>query len=284
MMSFIRQKLVNIDWTSRKFRLPLYGPGLVLEVGSGGNPHPFSDVLVEKYLEDTHRFAQLKVDRPLVLADATNLPFKDSAFSYSLAFHVLEHIENPARFLDEQCRVSLGGYLETPNALYERISPYAMHLLEIMLRGEELVIRKKSAPMELDPISQSRLLDSDNEWLRLFRMNPRRFHVCHEWQSNIRFSILNDKQSLRWFSSKEHVDASLVAASRSQSPKATVIRDVAYPLIKKLRQRKFDLTDLLECIECRSSLRYAKTEYVCLNDKCGARFSAHPFPNFCSPL
>ena len=75
---------------------------LVLEIGSGDRPNPRSDVLVDRYIEDnTERGGDLRIDRPLIVADAQELPFKDGAFDYIVCFHILEHMPDPAQFLRE---------------------------------------------------------------------------------------------------------------------------------------------------------------------------------------
>ena len=127
----IRGKLA---WSMRKLRLPIKRTHTVLEVGSGGNPHPMSDVLMEKFVDNTHRLRAIRIDRQTVLADACRMPFRDQSFDYIIAFHVLEHVATPEAFLEEMMRVGKAGYIETPNALYERIRPLNMHLLEVAER------------------------------------------------------------------------------------------------------------------------------------------------------
>ena len=86
---------------------------LVLEVGSGDDPCPRADVLVDKYLdESSEREANrsLLVDRPLVIAEGEHLPFRDKSFDFVIASHVLEHTDNPRRFLKELVRVSKRGF------------------------------------------------------------------------------------------------------------------------------------------------------------------------------
>ncbi len=115
----------RIAWALRKIVLPIGIRDLVLDVGSGGNPHPAADVILDKYIDPIHRQgAQLRSDRPLVLADAGKMPFRDKAFDFVVAFHVLEHVRDPRAFLEELQRVGKAGYIETPNVFFERIVPY----------------------------------------------------------------------------------------------------------------------------------------------------------------
>jgi len=71
--------------------------GLVLEIGSGDNPNPLSNVLVDRFLgaDNRERGGDLVVDRPFVVADAHHLPFRDGAFAYAICSHILEHMDDP---------------------------------------------------------------------------------------------------------------------------------------------------------------------------------------------
>lgn len=44
--------------------------------------------------------------RPTIIADAQNLPFKNGSFKITKASHVIEHLENPAKALEEWVRVT----------------------------------------------------------------------------------------------------------------------------------------------------------------------------------
>src|SRR5437870_3247712 len=95
----------RICWSLRKVQLPIKPSDLVLDVGSGSNPHPAADILLERYIDTKHRYDQLVADRPIVLGDACKMPFRDKAFDYIIAFHVLEHVRTPETFLKELVRV-----------------------------------------------------------------------------------------------------------------------------------------------------------------------------------
>ena len=136
----------SVKWGIRRLRIPVSRNSLVLEVGSGGNPYPRANVLLDAYDETRERhWEPLVHDRPTVLAFVENLPFKDKTFDFVIASHVLEHTPDPERFLAELQRVAHAGYIETPDAFMERINPYKDHRLEVTLRGDCLVIRKKHA-------------------------------------------------------------------------------------------------------------------------------------------
>jgi SAM-dependent methyltransferase len=88
----------------------------VLDIGSGGDPFPYSTHLVDRYLEPTpHRNATLARDvRPLISADIQSLPFLDKSFSFIYCSHVLEHVDDPIETCKEIIRVGQGGFIETP--------------------------------------------------------------------------------------------------------------------------------------------------------------------------
>mgnify|MGYP001452628288 FL=1 len=97
------QSIINkIKWSLRRLNLNIKTEALVLEVGSGGNPYPRSNVLLDAYEETRERHWDALVnDRPTVLSFGENLPFKDKAFDYVIAAHVLEHTPHPEKFLRE---------------------------------------------------------------------------------------------------------------------------------------------------------------------------------------
>ena len=113
-----------------RFDLNIKKSDRVLEVGGGHNPHPRSNVVVDKFVDSNyHRSANIKVlrNQQFMQADGENLPFKDKEFDYVICNQVLEHVENPARFLSEQFRVAKRGYIETPSLLGELLTTRDSH-------------------------------------------------------------------------------------------------------------------------------------------------------------
>lgn len=116
---------------------------LVLDLGSGHNPHPRADVLADKFLlDDTERSGQavmLLPDKTFLVADACALPFKARAFDFVISSHVAEHIEDVDRFCAELNRVSPGGYLETPSKLAEMLRHAPNHRWYVSIRDGQLI-------------------------------------------------------------------------------------------------------------------------------------------------
>lgn len=270
----------RIAWSLRKASLPIKSSDLVLDVGSGSNPHPAADVLLERYVNPKHRYDAMVVDRPTVLADACKMPFRDKAFDYSLAFHVLEHLRDPAAFLNELQRVSKAGYIETPNALFERIIPYEVHVLEVMNVDEVLVIHKKRSGRPDEFLNELKILENSQAWNRFFYANPQLFHVRYHWQDTIKFKLTNPETSLQW--SEDPKISSLDNGQLHTEPVGNGARGFGLSLLRKyyrLRKRQpVDLLSLLVCPECHGVLDKGTSEFLCA--QCNLAYSRLPIPDF----
>ncbi|MEN6618390.1 MAG: class I SAM-dependent methyltransferase [Rikenellaceae bacterium] len=119
----------------------------VLEIGPGSNPTRRANVLTERYVNDNfHRRGDFKLypHQTLVQADGENLPFRDGEFDYVICCHVLEHVDNPDKFMQEQFRVAHKGYIETPSLLGEFLAPKISHKWVILEIDNKLVLYEKS--------------------------------------------------------------------------------------------------------------------------------------------
>lgn len=91
--------LAKLHWSIRRIHVPGPKDALVLEVGAGGNPYPRANVLLDAMESTIERNEyNLIKDRPLVLGLCEELPFKDKAFDFIIASHVLEHTSDPESF------------------------------------------------------------------------------------------------------------------------------------------------------------------------------------------
>lgn len=118
----------------------------VLEVGSGHNPTFRSNTIVEKYVDTNyHRCDDVKIypHQAFFNASGETLPFKDKEFDYVICNQVLEHVDDPVLFIQEQCRVAKRGYIETPSLLGEFLFPKKSHRWVILYIDNKLVLFEK---------------------------------------------------------------------------------------------------------------------------------------------
>ena len=262
-MKILKKK---IAWSLRRLTLGIPPSFLVLEVGSGGNPYPRANVLLDAYEETRERHWDALIhDRPTVLSFGENLPFKDNAFDYVIAAHVLEHTPYPEKFLTELQRVARGGYIETPDAFMERINPYKDHRLEVTVRDEGLVIRKKPAwiyDADLVELYEERAKAVITR--ETIPQHAAEFHMRYFWQDKIKFNIVNPEVDATWTPPSPSLDA-----PRHLGIKAK-LRLLLLSLIRTWfsqgsRNAKLDILPLMRCPKCYSEHleRLSATESVC---------------------
>lgn len=262
----------KIAWSLRRLHCPVDASALVLEVGSGGNPYYRANVLLDAYENTSERhWAPLVADRPTVLAFVETLPFKDKAFDFVIASHVLEHALDPARFLDEMQRVAKGGYIEVPDAFMERINPYPDHRHEITVRGSQLLIRKKQA-WHVDPELVELYEDRAKSVVTtdVIPNHPFEFHVRYYWKDKIEYKILNPEIPNLTGTIEQHGRAPTGQNLRTRVH--AILRSVIRALFSQHgRNKRIDLVRLLRCTTCsQGELNRRNDELVC--QKCGKRY------------
>ncbi len=180
----------------------------VLEVGGGHNPHSRSNVVVDKYTDTNyHRSGDIKVlkNQKFMQADGENLPFTDKEFDYVICNQVAEHVDNPARFLDEITRVGKRGYIETPSLMGEYLFPKESHKWVVLEIDGKLVFVEKSkvkmqARVDFGDMFLSYLPKQSIGYKILQRTYPDIMTVRYEWKDTIDY-IINpeDPELLRYF-------------------------------------------------------------------------------------
>ena len=255
----------KIAWSLRRLHCPVDRAALVLEVGSGGNPYPRANVLLDAYQETRERhWEPLVHDRPTVLAFGEKLPFRDKAFDFVIAAHVLEHTPDPQKFLAELQRVAYAGYIETPDAFMERINPYKDHRLEVTLRDDGLVIRKKLAwvvDAELVELYEQRakLIVSQ----KLIPEHPADFHIRYYWKDKITFLVINSAVDSSWNPVDIQRPNELVDGIK-QTVRTGLLTFIRLIFSQSRRNKHIDLLELLLCPKCRGEkLVRQKDQIVC---------------------
>jgi uncharacterized protein YbaR (Trm112 family)/SAM-dependent methyltransferase len=277
-MSFLKKiGMSGLAWSLRRLHVPVDRRALVLEVGAGGNPYPRANVLLDAYETTTERIEQTLIkDRPLVLGLVEKLPFKNKSFDFIIASHVLEHSYNPDAFLKELMRVGKSGYIETPDAFWEKINPFVFHRLEITDMDSKIRIYKKPSwrpDEEVATLFERKL--KNMRFLKFISKHPEPAHIRFYWTNNIDYEILNPEVSVDW----------PIPVQTSASPRRMELRMRIRMAIRAImtrffsqrgRNKKINLIDLLVCPTCNQ-------ERLTLNDnvsiQCNNCGTIYPFQN-----
>ena len=265
--------LRKIKWSLRRIALDIPADALVLEVGAGGNPYPRSNVLLDAYEETRERhWDPLVHDRPTVLSFGENLPFKDNACDYVIAAHVLEHTPHPEKFLAELQRVARAGFIETPDAFMERINPYKDHRLEVTVRDEGLVIRKK--PAWIYDADLVELYEKRGKTIITRETIPRHaeeFHMRYFWKDKIKFTVVNPEVDASWAPPAADSNAAQQLGIKAKL-RLSILGMIRRWFSQGGRNAKLDILPLMRCPKCHSEQieRKSADGLVCMG--CDAHF------------
>lgn len=248
----------KLRWSLRRLHVPVSKNALVLEVGAGGNPYPRANVLLDAMESTIERIEKnLVTDRPLVLGLCEELPFKDKSFDFIIASHVLEHTDDPEKFLTELMRVGKAGYIETPEGWFEKMCAFTYHRLEVSADKDKLFIRKKHCwkPDEIAKLWDVKLAASKplSEFLRI---NPDLNHLRFYWKDAIDFEIINPQCDASWPYPVETINKQQDYANLKTSL-ISIIRDLylfsrRWLLSQNARNKNLDIYSLIRCPSCHS--------------------------------
>ena len=243
----------------------------VLEIGSGHNPKARSDVLCDKFIgDDEQRGGAIITDRPMVEADGQFLPFADQAFDYVICSHVLEHVEDPNRFISELTRVARRGYIETPSEIGERIYGWHYHNWVINLVDGCLMLRKNEKKSQFGQLFH-RLAATDKHWKRFHITHHHLFLVQYEWEDEIDYKILLEHESaldlecpdtLDRLVALDDVQNEWVLLLKSAVPRGIVSRAKLLLAKGKNRQTK-TLQEILVCPQCKGEILWEEHSLHC---------------------
>jgi len=167
----------------------------VLDIGNGGYPFPYANVLVDRFLEKSpFRYERLVTEnKPFILADIHDLAFRDKSFDFIYCSHVLEVVENPLRACEEIMRVGKRGFIETPTMGKDALFAWARNLQKwhVVSIGQNLCFFEYSE-RQLDGIKSTVWRDLiKSEWQdplqQVFYDNQDIFNVMFSW--NTKFSV-----------------------------------------------------------------------------------------------
>ena len=252
---FLKLGLEKLAWSFRRLHCPVDKDALVLEVGSGGNPYFRSNVLIDGYFETRERhFEPLISDRPTVIGFVENLPFKNDSFDFVIASHVLEHSEDPVKFLSEIQRVAKSGYIEVPDAFFERLACYLDHKLEITDIHDELIIRKKKNYIEDQEVESLFSNKVKPVFGNIASTYPFKFNVRFFWSKNtggIKYKVVNPEYEFDW-KSPETNEFSLRPNLKGRF-KSSILNVIRKYFSQNRRNKNIDLKKVLMCPKCKES-------------------------------
>lgn len=263
--------LHSVAWSLRRLHCPVARDALVLDVGSGGNPYPRANVLLDAFEDTVERYhTPLIKDRPIVFGLAERMPFKSKAFDFVIASHVLEHTSDPTAFIGELMRVGKAGYVETPDALIERLNPFRFHRLEVTDYQDRLIIYKKPSwrphPDWVD-LYERKL--KDRQFIGFMQSRAAPFYTRFYWQDKIAYEVVNPEVDAGW---------PLPATTSTPGPgtgglslRKKLVAAMRAIFSQNARNRNLDLLQLLRCPSCGNEhLNRVGPALVCPH--CGAEY------------
>jgi len=127
--------------------LPVGDTDFVVEIGGGHMPFYKTKLILEKYpFENLERWSDAKKIAPMIKADAIKLPLANNSVDVLFASHVLEHVDQPERFLSEAQRCARMIYLEFPSPRRELMYAWSFHRWVIEISGTRLIFYKNDIP------------------------------------------------------------------------------------------------------------------------------------------
>ncbi len=251
----------------------------VLEIGSGHNPKTRSDVLCDKLPEDdTERGGKIVTDRPFIAADGQYLPFADKSFDYIICCHVLEHVEDPAKFISEITRVGKRGYIEVPTEIGERLYGWQYHKWFINLDDSgKLLFKRKTEESQFGQLFH-RLYLSDKNYKKFHDQNHSLFLIQYEWSEKINYEIvdsysmnLNDQDRINKLLGKRikltprRIIANSIPFNLRRFLKSLIVKGQ-----KRSRRTLKDIEKIIVCPSCKGQLEWNINEITC--DKCNKSY------------
>lgn len=228
-------RVKRLTFFARKLRLPIGPTDLVVDIGSGGDPHPRADVIVDRSIDGgSHRTNGFRRSAPAVIADINFLPFRDRAFDFSVCAHVLEHVEDPAVAAGELSRISRVGYVETPSDLHEKLFPIGWHRWFVRLVDGHLRFEAKGSPF-LDEAMGGFFLKRfavDRSLMRFVWDHTDDLFVQHLWKGSLDVEVVGRPDE--WFTPEEKMQHKTLG----DAPKSSETKRLAYDLASRVRYRR----------------------------------------------
>ncbi len=135
----------------------------ILDIGCGFNPSQYATTICD-VLDLKEQYS----DKKFIKLDNENLPFADNEFDFVIASHVLEHVKDPTKFLNEISRVARQGYIEVPTKLEDNLvfENKKAHLWHLTFDDVNHVINIKKKVQFFEPILAVSSIKKLNNYFR----------------------------------------------------------------------------------------------------------------------
>jgi SAM-dependent methyltransferase len=274
-----RLGMEKIAWSLRRLHCPVPPEALVLEVGSGGNPYPRANILLDAFEDTIERIeSKLVKDRPLAIGYIERMPFKSQSFDFIIASHVLEHSPDPVNFFAELMRVGKSGYIETPDGFFERLNPFTYHRLEVTdIDGKLRIFYKPSWRHNVEIATEYERKMKDAAFLRFLSKHPAPFYTRFYCRNSIPYWIVNPGVDVSWPLPEE-------SFRKIESPqkhlgfrlRRLLVLGIRKALSQSNRNGRINLISLLRCPTCLSEKELIRQEDGL---KCGQCAVVYPMKN-----
>ena len=194
------------DYQSRYIKFDIRENEKVLDIGSGGEPFPHATHLLDKFPGKTqHRYNRLKTNQlPFTQGDVQALPFADLEFDFIYCAHVLEHVEDPAKALEEIMRAGKRGYIEVPTRMSDIVFNFArlkhFHKWHISMLGNTLIFKEYADWETRDTGSQELFFmahsHTPNLMRSFYRKNKDLFTNMFLWEKRFNYYIFGKEGDL----------------------------------------------------------------------------------------
>lgn len=263
----------------------------VVEIGAGHRPYAGTDLIVEKYpFDNLHRIDDLIPTAPVIKADATKIPLPAKGCDVLFASHVIEHIPEPDRFVEEIKRCSDRVYLEFPSMARELMYAWSMHEWFVEFKDRQLIFYRNDIPQLFGTFFHANHDALFDIWSLQRFEELNRFVFCRSDELSCRFAEETAfehavRQSaigsvkVNWTEIRElrypWRDWARVMGHRLASARTIGwIKNVSRRSKQKLKRLDQSLVRRLACLTCGDvSLDLRAMEITCL--ACGASYSSN---------
>lgn len=230
---------------------------IVLDVGSGDRPHLRANIICDKYEdgETAERGGNMIKDRPLVIGDIYDLPFKNKSVDAVICQHLLEHVVDIEGALSELDRVGKRGIIRTPSAIAEKLFSRDFHRWMVTKQNHsksETIVFEQKAERYIDKDLNQALGANPGFW-HFFGRNISMMETEYKWIDKINYRVARlDVEP--W--SDESYDPTVTDTKRMQ------LRDLVTRVIGQLYRRivlypepEIDWQNILACPICKGDLK-----------------------------